>query len=116
MIVNITPVPKPRMTQRDRWERRPCVVEYWRYKDALLRAGVDKVIESGVVVVFFVFPPPASWSKKKCISMMGRAHRVKPDLDNLVKGLLDIVKNDSHVHTICAYKTWGETGRVDVKE
>ena len=33
VVYPITPVPKPRMTRRDRWAKRPCVLRYWAFKD-----------------------------------------------------------------------------------
>ena len=33
--INIQPVAKPRMTRSDRWKKRPVVLKYWQFKDAL---------------------------------------------------------------------------------
>jgi len=33
MIYNINPVPKPRMTQSDKWKKRPPVLRYFAFKD-----------------------------------------------------------------------------------
>ena len=35
ITLNILPVAKPRMTQRDKWQKRPVVEKYWRYKEDL---------------------------------------------------------------------------------
>ena len=35
MSINIQPVAKPRMTRSDRWKKRPVVLKYWQFKDAL---------------------------------------------------------------------------------
>jgi Holliday junction resolvase RusA-like endonuclease len=43
----------------------------------------------------------------------GMPHQATPDLDNLVKAVLDaLCVNDSYVHSIMAYKVWGDTGAV----
>ena len=36
-----TPVPKPRMSQRDRWQHRPAVARYREYVDEIRAGGVD---------------------------------------------------------------------------
>ena len=35
ITLNIVPVAKPRMTQSDKWKKRPVVQKYWKYKDDL---------------------------------------------------------------------------------
>lgn len=46
---------------------------------------------------------------------MGQPHEQKPDIDNLVKGLLDaLLKEDKGVHTIIASKSWAEHGSITV--
>ena len=35
IVFEIKPLGKPRMTQRDRWAKRPCVNRYYAYKDHL---------------------------------------------------------------------------------
>lgn len=32
-VFNIEPVPKPRMTQADKWKKRPPVLKYFAFKD-----------------------------------------------------------------------------------
>ena len=32
---NVNPVAKPRMTQRDKWKKRPVVDKYYAYKDEM---------------------------------------------------------------------------------
>ena len=78
------------------------------------RAFADEVKAAGIkigdrVTVHFYIPMPKSWSKKKKYQMSLHVHQQKPDLDNLVKALLDAVFNDdSHVHSIIAYKFWSD--------
>ncbi len=35
ITVHIEPMGAPRMTQRDRWAKRPCVLRYHAFKDVL---------------------------------------------------------------------------------
>ncbi len=107
---DIVPVAKPRMTRRDKWAKRPCVLKYWAYKAECKLRGVT--IESGDTVIFYI-PMPKSWSKKKKEKFHCQPHRQKPDIDNLLKGIMDaVLVEDSHIHDIRAKKWWGYTGKI----
>lgn len=114
MILNITPVPKPRMTRADRWKKRPIVLSYWTFKNELVlkanKAGLELGDELNVI---FVMPFPESWSEKKKKSLEGMPHQQRPDLDNLCKAAQDcLLKEDSHIHKIVASKIWGREGKI----
>lgn len=108
--LKIKAVPKPRMTRADTWKKRPCVVNYWAFKDELKEKlkEVDFEIDDELFVEFYI-QMPKSWSKKKKAEHKGKSHKQKPDIDNLIKGVMDaIFKEDSHVHTVYGKKTWAE--------
>lgn len=110
----VVPVPKPRMTQRDKWQKRPAVMRYRAFCDEVRALGCD-VPESGSHVIFHM-PMPKSWSKKKRIEMLGQPHQQKPDIDNLEKALLDaVLKDDSGVWDIRTTKYWSENGSITIK-
>ena len=113
-IYDIVPVTKPRMTQRDKWKRRPAVLKYFAYRDEVKLNGIN-VPEMGTHITF-VMPMPKSWSKKKKAEHLGEAHQQKPDVDNLTKALLDaIYEDDAHVWDIRTTKIWGEVGRIIIE-
>src|SRR5688572_11096043 len=98
----IVPVPKPRMTQRDKWKRRPCVLRYRAFKD---QCRVRRVKLPQPCRVVFHMPMPASWNEMSKRGNEGQPHCSKPDLDNLLKALADAVcKDDSHLWNIRAEK------------
>jgi len=102
---------KPRMVKSDAWRNRKCVVKYWEYKRQVQSLGI-KLPEAGAHVTF-VLPMPASWSQKKKNVWNSSPHQQKPDIDNLLKGILDcIYKDDSVVWNISATKRWGKEGRI----
>lgn len=110
-IYDIVPIPKPRMTQRDKWQQRDCVMKYRAFKDECRM--FDVVIPEAGSQVIFVLPMPKSWSKKKKDDMDGKPHRAKKDVDNLLKALLDAVfPDDSSVWDIRITKRWGESGKI----
>ena len=111
---NITPVGKPRMTQRDRWKKRPATARYYLFKDECRLLDVE--LPESAFHVHFILPMPKSWSKKKKAEMLGKPHKQKPDVDNMVKALLDaIYDDDSHVSDLRSSKWWGDEGRIVVE-
>ncbi len=65
--------------------------------------------------ITFVMPMPKSWSKRKRAEMVGQPHQQKPDLDNLIKALLDACyQDDCEVWDLRATKVWGEEGAISV--
>ena len=120
-VYEITPVTKPRMTQRDKWKQRPCVLKFFNFRDQVQSLGI-KIPESGSHVIF-VIPMPKSWSKRKKGAFNTSAHRgaideaIKMDLDNCLKALMDSVfKDDSCVWDIRISKIWGYKGRIYVSD
>lgn len=115
-IIPITPIPKPRMVNSDRWKKRPVVEKYWKYKDAL-NLMAPKNINWEHLSIKFVMPIPGSWSKKKSLEMVGKPHQQTPDLDNLIKALKDcLLKQDCAVwHYEDIKKVWGVEGCIVVK-
>lgn len=109
-ILEIEPMGKPRMTQRDKWKKRPCVLVYHAFKDyvRLSLASVDLSDVDGVSWDAF-FSMPKSWSKKKKEAMRGQPHQQKPDRDNIDKAILDaLLKDDSVVWRGELYKYWDD--------
>ena len=111
----INPIPKPRMTRSDKWKKRPCVVRYWKYKTELQgKMDICGIDIDDVIKVKFGVHMPKSWSKKKRNEMNGKPHQQRPDVDNLVKGLMDcLFKEDAHIHTVHAQKVWSEVGYME---
>lgn len=116
----VTPIGKPRMTQRDKWLNPPrkAVLHYRLAKQGLnWYACEQKYVLQKIINVTFVLPVSASWSNKKKQKMIGQPHEQKPDLDNLLKFFMDSLApngGDEVVHTITARKIWGEEGKIVV--
>lgn len=107
-IIPGNPIPKPRMTRRDRWKQRPCVLRYRAYADRL-REHVGQVACTGTVDWVAYFAMPKSWSKKKKAEHQGEPHQQRPDRDNIDKGILDaLFGDDSHVWDGRMQKYWDD--------
>lgn len=105
-IVPGTPVGKPRMTQRDKWKKRPCVLAYRDYCDRI-RAATPAILGEvdcyALDVIAHIAVKP-SWKLKLKKAKIGKPHRDKPDTDNIVKSVADAMfENDSGI--------WDERGR-----
>jgi len=112
-----TPVAKPRMTRADRYKKRPVVEKYWAFKDMIkLQAKQQKFKLADEYSVVFVMPIAKSTSEKKKAEMYGEPHRLRPDLDNMLKSLNDcLMDEDSSVHNVHARKIWGYEGKIVVE-
>lgn len=109
----IVPIPKPRQTQADKWKLRPPVVRYRRFADELRFMNFS--VESGDHISFYMLMP-SNWSKKKKLSMENTPHRNKPDIDNLLKSVLDsVLTEDKHIWKISCAKYWSQIGKIIVE-
>jgi Holliday junction resolvase RusA-like endonuclease len=114
--VPVIPVGKPRMTRQDKWMKRPAVLRYRAFEDAIV-AHTTKIRfclpDSGCGITF-TLPMPQSWSMRKRIKMNGRPHQQKPDIDNLLKAVMDSLRGEDctvwNVERLA--KVWGETGSI----
>lgn len=120
--IDIVPVPKPRMTQRDRWKQRPIVKKYHAFCDELRlllplpmrRPMLDQKIHK--LSITFYLPMPQSWSKKKKEKMCMKPHQQKPDIDNLLKAWMDaLYRNDQVIWSVTMEKRWFEKGAIEVR-
>lgn len=109
VTIQIEVMGKPRMTRSDSWRKRPCVLRYRAYADELrLKSKNFKLL--GVVEIEVHIQMPDSWSEKKKLLHDGKPHQQKPDLDNQIKGVADILcESDQHIHTIKAVKLWARS-------
>ncbi len=113
----ITPISKPRMSNRDKWLKppRPAVKRYW---DFCLQCKLERVVLPCFGAhVTFIIPMPESWPKTKKLSYDGTAHMNRPDLSNLQKALEDaLYQEDSGIYDIHCTKLWGRKGGIVIQE
>lgn len=67
--------------------------------------------------ITFILPMPKSWSRKKKSIMDGQGCTSKPDVDNLLKALLDaLFLDDAHIWKISRLeKVWGYQGKIIIE-
>jgi Holliday junction resolvase RusA-like endonuclease len=111
---------KPRQTQRDRWAKRPCVMEYRAWCD-MLRIAVGKRLpeaeQTDVIEVIAAYEPPASWSERRRAAAIGTKKRTKPDPDNIEKAVLDALwpGNDQGVGDVIVRRRWELASSITVR-
>lgn len=112
-VLFVDPIGKPRMTQRDKWKPTAATLRYRAYKDELNWIFKDELPQQ--LRVTFGIAMPKSWSEKKCALMRGKPHQQKPDIDNLVKGLLDaLTLEDAYIYEVHADKSWWTHGFISL--
>lgn len=96
---------RPRVTVNGTYMPR----EYQAARRALRAAfGAVTVRPPWIVRVTAVRQMPASWSKRKRAELDGRWCVTKPDVDNIVAGVLDaLFEEDSAVVSVSGMKVWG---------
>jgi len=120
LILDIDPVacPRPRVGKHGTYYPK----RYTQFKEEmtvlLLRSNSLRKLEGKVQMdVWFKMPMPKSWSKAKRTTCFDTWHTQKPDLDNLVKSLLDclngrLFEDDSQVCSLHARKIWSDRGGI----
>lgn len=113
--IDIDPMAKPRMTRADKWQKRDCVMRYRVFADELrLKVKTSGFKPREILTVRFGIKMPDSWSLGKCATFEEQPHQSKPDIDNLVKAIMDtLYKTDQHIHTLFACKRWALRGSIE---
>lgn len=71
------------------------------------------------LTLHYEFDMPKSWSKKKKLLKLGTPHTSKPDLDNLIKNILDrgnniLWEDDKNISYITASKKWSNQDKITI--
>jgi len=113
---------KPRMTQRDKWASRPCVLRYWAFKDRIIEQFIQEfrcLFAAPVALSWTAYiEMPKSWSNAKRKAIRGQEHRQKPDRDNIDKAIMDaLFKEDKKVSSGTLIKRWadGDGPRIEME-
>ena len=98
--VKPTPLARPRMSRRRVYDSQ---------KHDKMIMGIDLIAQHGNLYPYngilhmdidFLFPLPGSKSKSKLLSE-GQYHHYKPDIDNLIKYILDVCVDSAILHDDC---------------
>lgn len=122
IVVPGNPVAKPRMTKRDKWKQRPCVIRYreWADRARQLAGFQEKQILTRATRLHFraYFAVPKSWGSKLKESLKGLPHLQRADIDNVQKAIMDsLFRNDQMIYCGEQAKFWddGNGPRVEIE-
>lgn len=110
--------PRPRFRNADRFVQTYMPTSYTKHKDYIQEQMPKLLTDKNLKVsLYFYFEPPKSWSKKRKLIAIGTYKRTKPDVDNLIKTVLDAVNNhvwqdDNQVVHIDSYKMYAEESKI----
>ncbi len=119
-LYRIEPMSAPRMNDSDRYQKRPVVVEYFKWRSQINRLGVT--IPQPCKIVFHL-AMPQSWPEKKKVEFCGKPAAESPkDIDNMLKAILDAVFSqqygeklrDNHIWNVWAVKLWAREGGIQI--
>jgi Holliday junction resolvase RusA-like endonuclease len=108
-VVPTAAIGKPRMTRRDKWKKRPCVVAYRAWCD-LVREHCPNPppaerVEEITITARYVLPP--SLSERERRERAFKRKRTKPDGDNIIKALCDALwKRDEALGDLSISRQW----------
>ena len=113
--IPIKPKPAPRITHQGRFTK--SAKAYYSYKDYLkLFCNANDFIISEKVKITFFIPIGKSISKKETALRLGNPHKLKPDLDNLCKGVWDaLATEDGFIHYAILQKVWSLEGKIVIE-
>lgn len=125
ITIDIVPQGAVRMTNRGKWKSIPAQ-RYLNYKKLIgyeLRKHFSEPSQKPIKVSISVYYPiPDSWSKKKKQEALTgvRMPIVKPDLDNVVKGIYDSCngiawKDDNQVVDEQSSKRYSDNPRIELE-
>ncbi|CAA4740554.1 phage protein [Staphylococcus aureus] len=113
--------PRPRFRNTGRFVQTYMPTSYTKHK-AYIQGQMPKLnLERALKIELdFYFPLLKSWSKKKKSEMVGQYKVTKPDIDNLIKTVLDacnghVWKDDNQITEITSSKRYGIEPKIIIR-
>lgn len=110
--------PRPRFRNTGRYVQTYMPTSYTKHKD-FIREQMPKALLDGKlkVTLSFYFKAPKSWSNRKKLLAIGQYKHTKPDIDNLIKTVLDAANNhlwkdDNQIVEIHSFKQYAEEPKI----
>lgn len=86
--------PRPRFRNAGKFVQTYMSSDYMKHKKELQKQMPKLLLDEPLIILIeFHFPMLKSWSEKKQQSMAGKYKITKPDVDNLIKTILDAGNN-----------------------
>lgn len=110
--------PRPRFRNTGRFVQTYMPTSYTKHKDYIREQMPETLLDKNLkVMLLFYFKPPKSWSKRKKLLAIGQYKRTKPDIDNLIKTVLDaanekVWNDDNQIVEIRSIKQYAEIPKI----
>lgn len=110
--------PRPRFSKRGNYVQTYMPATYTAHKAFIQKQMPKAMLENDLIVTIeFLFNPPQSWSNKKRLAMIGQYKRTKPDIDNLIKTVLDAAnkhlwKDDNQIVEVRSFKKYADEPKI----
>lgn len=110
--------PRPRFANRGKFVQTYMPATYTAHKAFIQKQMPKAMLENNLIVTIeFLFNPPQSWSNKKRLAMIGQYKRTKPDIDNLIKTVLDAAnkhlwKDDNQIVEVRSFKKYADEPKI----
>ncbi|MFQ3853375.1 RusA family crossover junction endodeoxyribonuclease [Staphylococcus sp. 2S1] len=110
--------PRPRFRNNGKYVQTYMPSKYTNHKKNIQAQMPNLMIDTPIkLTIEFHFPLLKSWSKKKHVAMIGQYKVTKPDIDNLIKTVLDatnkhVWQDDNQIVEIASFKKYAETPKV----
>lgn len=110
--------PRPRFANRGKFVQTYMPATYTAHKAFIQKQMPKAMLENNLIVTIeFLFNPPQSWSNKKRLAMIGQYKRTKPDIDNLIKTVLDAAnkhlwKDDNQIVEVRSFKKYADESKI----
>ncbi|PTH23154.1 RusA family crossover junction endodeoxyribonuclease [Staphylococcus auricularis] len=113
--------PRPRFRNTGKFVQTYMPASYTQHKQFIQKQLPQAMLETNLKIeIYFYYKPPKSWSKKRKVIALGKYKETKPDIDNLIKTVLDagnnhLWKDDKQIVDIRSFKQYGEEAKIIMK-
>lgn len=115
------PSPRPRFRNAGKFVQTYMPTSYTKHKEFIQKQMPKLMTDKSLkITLLFEIPMAQSWSNKKKLQLLKKPHTAKPDIDNLLKTVLDAANghvwiDDGQVFELHTKKIYSETPKIKIK-
>ncbi|TDM39865.1 RusA family crossover junction endodeoxyribonuclease [Macrococcoides goetzii] len=115
------PSPRPRFRNAGKFVQTYMPTSYTKHKEFIQKQMPKLMTDKSLkITLLFELPMAQSWSNKKKSQLLKQPHTAKPDIDNLLKTVLDAANghvwiDDGQVFELHTKKIYSDTPKIKIK-
>lgn len=115
------PSPRPRFRNAGKFVQTYMPTSYTKHKEFIQKQMPKLMTDRSLkITLLFEIPMAQSWSNKKKLQLLKQPHTAKPDIDNLLKTVLDAANghvwiDDGQVFELHTKKIYSDTPKIKIK-